>query len=173
MESIIYISCVYFQVHSNTLFKKPNLHSNYSLHCEVLMELLSEILMNVALLQWKQMGPVLIISVRVGCCDGLKGRTISKLFDTPSRGEGGGRSIQRKYTQVARRSTSGSVHSVVETYWVGAKFCKYRIGHGMGAVSVGAKSSLFCTLIQGGENTWIYLFMRSLSQEFLLNVRSC
>jgi hypothetical protein len=136
------------------------------------MELLSEILMNVALLQWKQLGPVLIICVRVGCCDGLKGRTISKLFDTPSRGEGGG-SIQRKYTQVARRSTSGSVHSLVETYWVGAKFCKYRIGHSMGAVSVGAKSSLFCTLIQGGENTWIYLFMRSLSQEFLLNVRSC
>jgi hypothetical protein len=92
--------------------------------------------------------------VRVGCCDGLKGTTISKLFDTSSRGEGGG-SIQRKYTQVARRSTSGSVDSLVETYWVGAKFCKYRIGHGMGAVSVGAKSSLFCTLIQGGENTWI------------------
>jgi hypothetical protein len=37
------------------------IHSNYSLHWEVLMELLLEILMNVALLQWKQMGPVLII----------------------------------------------------------------------------------------------------------------
>jgi hypothetical protein len=60
--------------------------------------------------------------VRVGCCDGLKGTTISKLFDTSSRGEGGG-SIQRKYTQVARRSTSGFVDSLVETYWVGAKFC--------------------------------------------------
>ncbi len=27
LESIIYISCVYFQVYSNTLLKKPNLHS--------------------------------------------------------------------------------------------------------------------------------------------------